>query len=83
MVKGARTALPRSSNIEQQLTPAAQQGMAEKFLDPPTNSKVQLSEGLAKKVVLYGADLVSKMRTIDWATVAKNRSAWLEEWRSG
>jgi spermidine/putrescine-binding protein len=58
---------------------AKNRAAAIKYIEQQLTPAAQQSEGLAKKVVLYGADR-SKMRTIDWTAVAKNRSAWLEQW---
>ncbi|HUC66253.1 MAG TPA: ABC transporter substrate-binding protein [Stellaceae bacterium] len=66
--------------IAQQISPAAELGMAQKFFYPPTNKLVKLTPDLAKKVVVYGPESIAKIRTLDWAAVAKHRSAWLEEW---
>ena len=40
---------------------------------------MRVPEDLAKKVILYG-DNLGKIKVADWAVVAKNRGAWIEQW---
>jgi putative spermidine/putrescine transport system substrate-binding protein len=65
--------------IEQAISPEAGLGMAQKFSYPPTNATTKLPDDLGKKLILYG-DGVSKARMADWAAIAKNRGAWIEQW---
>jgi spermidine/putrescine-binding protein len=65
--------------LEQAISPEAGLGMAQKFSYPPTNATTKLPDDLGKKLILYG-DGVSKARMADWAAIAKNRGAWMEQW---
>jgi putative spermidine/putrescine transport system substrate-binding protein len=79
VVKGSKNRAAALKYIERQASPEAQLEFTQVFFYPPTNAKVKLPDDLAKKVLLYGPS-VEKARMLDWAVVAKQRSAWLEEW---
>src|SRR5262249_3708353 len=80
LVKGSKHRAAALKYIAQQISPEAETGMANRFFYPPSNSKTVLTDAVAKKVLLYGPENLKKVRTLDWAAVAKHRSAWLDEW---
>ncbi|MEL7609550.1 MAG: extracellular solute-binding protein [Bacillota bacterium] len=65
--------------INMHLSQEVQQAYAERLYYGPTNSKVALSDDLAKKV-LYGPDEVSKLIALDSAAIAANADAWAARW---
>jgi putative spermidine/putrescine transport system substrate-binding protein len=79
VVKNTKVRAAALRYVEQQISAEANLGMAQKFFYAPTNRTVKLPDELARKVLLYG-DNLTKIRVADWATVAKNRGAWIEQW---
>jgi spermidine/putrescine-binding protein len=79
LVKNGKKRAAALKYLEQQLSPEAQVAMATKFFYAPTNVTVKLPADVAKKVVLYGDD-IKLLKRADWATIAKNRGAWIEQW---
>ncbi len=79
VVKGTKHRAAALKYLEQAISPEAGLGMAQKFFYPPTNATTKLPDDLAKKVILYG-DGVAKARFADWAAIARNRGAWIEQW---
>jgi spermidine/putrescine-binding protein len=79
LVKGTKHRAAALKYLEQAISPEAGLGMAQKFSYPPTNATTKLPDDLGKKLILYG-DGVSKARMADWAAIAKNRGAWIEQW---
>lgn len=65
--------------INLHLSQEAQQAYAQRLYYGPTNSKVVLSDELAKKV-LYGQDQVGKLVAFDSAAVAINANVWAARW---
>ena len=61
------------------LSPKTQEAYAERLYFGPTNSKVELSDELAERVV-YGPDAVEGLIALDWAYVAEARPALTERW---
>jgi spermidine/putrescine-binding protein len=80
LVKGTKHRAAALKYLEQQISQEAGLGMAQKFSYPPTNATTKLPDDLGKKLILYGPDGVAKARMADWAVVAKNRGAWIEQW---
>jgi putative spermidine/putrescine transport system substrate-binding protein len=79
LVKNSKRRAAALKYLEQQISHEAQVGMATKFFYAPTNVAVKLPNDVAKKVVLYGDD-IKLLKRADWATIAKNRGAWIEQW---
>jgi putative spermidine/putrescine transport system substrate-binding protein len=79
LVKGTKQRAAALKYIEQAISPEAGLGMAQKFSYPPTNATTKLPDDLGKKLILYG-DGVNKARMADWAAIARNRGAWIEQW---
>ncbi|HXJ83390.1 MAG TPA: ABC transporter substrate-binding protein [Candidatus Methylomirabilis sp.] len=79
VVKNTKVRAAALKYVEQQISAEASLGMAQKFFYAPTNASVKLPDDLARKVLLYG-DNLTKIKVADWAAVAKNRGAWIEQW---
>jgi spermidine/putrescine-binding protein len=79
VVKGTKHRAAALRYIEQAISPEAGLGMAQKFFYPPTNATTKLPDELGKKLILYGEG-VRKARMADWAAIARNRGAWIEQW---
>jgi len=79
VVKNTKVRAAALRYVEQQISAEANLGMAQKFFYAPTNATVKLPDDLARKVILYG-DNLGKIKVADWAVVAKNRGAWIEQW---
>jgi spermidine/putrescine-binding protein len=64
--------------LDQAMSDEAIAALATKFTYGPT-TPVKLPDDIAKHVITYGEG-VKKIKMLDWATVAKNRGAWVNQW---
>jgi putative spermidine/putrescine transport system substrate-binding protein len=46
----------------------------------PTNKIVTLPAEIEKRVLPYGAEMISSMPPVDWDTVVAKRAGWIERW---
>lgn len=65
--------------LDQAMSDEAISALAIKFAYGPT-TPVKLPDNMAKDVIAYGPDGLKKIKTVDWATVAKSRGAWTTQW---
>ena len=65
--------------LDQAMSDEAIAALAIKFTYGPT-TPVKLPDDVAKSVIAYGPEGLKKIRTVDWAAVAKNRGAWTAQW---
>jgi putative spermidine/putrescine transport system substrate-binding protein len=65
--------------LDQAMTDAAIAALAIKFTYGPT-TPVKLPDDIAPKVIAYGPEGLSKIKTVDWVAVAKNRPDWTTQW---
>lgn len=66
--------------LELALSPEAATLMAKNVFYAPTRKSIQLPPEVAARVIPYGEAQVKQVKLADWNTVAKNRSAWMEQW---
>jgi len=66
--------------LELALSPEAATLMAKNVFYAPTRKSIQLPPDVAARVVPYGEAQVKQVKLADWNAVAKNRSAWMEQW---
>jgi spermidine/putrescine-binding protein len=65
--------------LDQAMTDEAIGALAIKFTYGPTTD-VKLPDNIAPSVITYGPEGLKKIKKVDWATVAKNRGAWVTQW---
>lgn len=58
---------------------AQQEGMAKEAFYSPVNMEVKLPPDIARRVA-YGKEQVDKLKLLDEAYLAKQKSAWVERW---
>ncbi|BBK30089.1 spermidine/putrescine-binding protein [Stella humosa] len=78
-VKGSKHRAAQMAYLEQALSDEAIAALAIKFTYGPT-TPVKLPDEIAGKVITYGPEGLKKVKTLDWAAVAKNRGAWVTQW---
>jgi putative spermidine/putrescine transport system substrate-binding protein len=77
----AENAQPKLSQefVQYLLTPEVQQLQAQNIGLGPVNKTVKLTPEVAARVP-YGQEQISKLTTVDWATINQHRTEWTERW---
>ena len=78
-VKGAPNAELAQMFINYALSPETQKAYAEELFFGPTNSKTELSEEVAAKVINTPEE-VGQLLQMDWPFIISQRSDWTERW---
>ncbi|MGE0716943.1 MAG: extracellular solute-binding protein [Alphaproteobacteria bacterium] len=78
-VKNSKHRAAQMAYLDQAMSDEAIGALAIKFTYGPT-TPVKLPDDIAKHVITYGPEGLKKIKTLDWAAVAKNRGAWVNQW---
>jgi putative spermidine/putrescine transport system substrate-binding protein len=80
LVKGTKVRGAALKFIEQIVSTRTSTAIARAAYFGPTNKTVSLTANLEKRVLPYGAEMISKMPPVNWDVVAERRGSWIERW---